>query len=300
VAQKRVYSEIQSFEFLALHGQFTQWHAMTGYTDKNPLRYLAEFLCYLENKEVKSLQQLQPGHITNYIEHLLQRPNHNSPGALSAVTVNKHVTTLRMFSRFLQVGGYQAIAINPARFKQSSNRKWLSQEEIQALYKAAGQSPLSQRDTVMLDIFYGCGLRAKEGIALDLQDVLFDKSLIHVGKGKNYTWRYVPITKQVKNNMLQYINGSRKELVKGNEKEQPLLISGKGKRLAKPSIWWRIEYLRKAAGIGHTVGLHALRHSIATHLLQNGMKLEQVKNFLGHKSLESTQIYTHLANETIS
>jgi integrase/recombinase XerD len=97
--------------------------------------------------------------------------------------------------------------------------------------------------------------------------------------------------------MLQYINGSRKELVKGNEKEQSLLISGKGKRLAKPSIWWRIEHLRKAAGISHTVGIHALRHSIATHLLQNGMKLEEVKNFLGHKSLESTQIYTHLAHE---
>jgi integrase/recombinase XerD len=297
---KRVYREIQTPEFLALHGQFTQWHAMTGYTDKNPVRYLAEFLCYLEDKEVNSLQQLQPGHITNYIEYLLQRPNHNRPGALSAVTINKHVTTLRMFSRFLQVGGYQTIAINPARFKQSSMCKWLSQDEIQSMYRAAQQSPLSQRDVVMLDIFYGCGLRAKEGIALDLQDVLFDKSLLHVGKGKNYTWRYVPITKQVKNNILQYINGSRKELAKGNDKEQPLLISGKGKRLAKPSTWWRIEYLRKAAGIGHTVGLHALRHSIATHLLQNGMKLEQVKNFLGHKSLESTQIYTHLANETIS
>ena len=306
MTRKRVYREIQTPEFLDLHSQFTQWHTMTGYNDNNPKRYLAEFLCYLEHlpadghgNQITNLQQLQPTHIAGYIEHLLQRPNHNKPGALSAVTINKHITTLRMFSRFLNIRGYQTITINPSRFKQSSTRKWLSPEEIQALYKVALQSPLSERDIVMFDIFYGCGLRASEGIALDLQDVFFDKSLIHVRKGKNYTWRYVPITKQIKNNILQYMNGLRKELVKGNHKQQSLLVSGKGGRLAKPSIWWRIEYLRKAAGIGHTVGIHALRHSIATHLLQNGMKLEEVKNFLGHKSLESTQIYTHLMNETI-
>jgi integrase/recombinase XerD len=299
VTRKSVYREIQTRGFLELYGQFTQWHDMTGYSDKSPVRYLAEFLCYLEQNQITRLDQLQPCHITCYIEYLQQRPNHNKPGALSAVTINKHITSLRMFSRFLQISGCQTIDISPERFKQSSTRKWLSPEEIQSLYKVAGESPLSQRDIVMLDVFYGCGLRAMEGIALDLSDVLLDKSLICVQKGKNYTWRYVPINRQIKNNILQYIDGLRKELIRGNKGQTSLLVSIKGNRLAKPSAWWRIEYLRKAAGIAHTVGIHALRHSIATHLLQNGMKLDQVKNFLGHKSLESTQIYTHLMNETI-
>ena len=306
MTRKRVYREIKSPGFLDLHNQFSQWHNLTGYSDITPKRYLAEFFCFLEHlpahgngHQITSLEQLQPHHITAYIEYLQERPNYNSPGALSAVTINKHITTLRMFSRFLHITGYHGIDIKPTRFKQNSTRKWLSPQKIQALYNVAGQSPLWERDVVMLDIFYGCGLRASEGIALDLSDVLFGKSLIHVRKGKNFTWRYVPITKQIKNNILQYVGGLRKELVKGNGEQQSLLISGKGKRLDKPSIWWRIEYLRKAAGIQHTVGIHALRHSIATHLLQNGMKLEEVKNFLGHKSLESTQIYTHLMNETI-
>ena len=148
----------------------------------------------------------------------------------------------------------------------------------------------------MLAAYYGCGLRRNEGVNLDISDILFDKNFVFVRKGKNYKERYVPMSAGVKEDLQNYIDFVRPVLIKSNAKA--LFLNQHGKRLGSNSMADRLQNLKEKSEINKEAGLHALRHSIATHLLQSGMELEKIKRFLGHSSLESTQIYTHIANET--
>jgi len=117
-----------------------------------------------------------------------------------------------------------------------------------------------------------------------------------VRKGKNYKERYVPMTEAIKADLENYIYQAREQLQSFKEtKNEALFISLKGTRLCGNSLLDRLKKLVKEAKIQKEIGLHTLRHSIATHLLQSGLSLEEVSQFLGHSSLESTQIYTHLS-----
>ena len=168
------------------------------------------------------------------------------------------------------------------------------------MYKSAGDETnfYSQRDTAMLDVFYGLGLRANEGKELNISDILFEKDLVYVRKGKNYRERYVPISAQVKSDLMTYIKNQRYELIRGN-KIEALFVGRYGRRWTKHGMYGRLQKLKNLTNDGElkkkTFGVHILRHSIATHLLQEGMKLEHISRFLGHKSLETTQKYTHIA-----
>jgi integrase/recombinase XerD len=150
----------------------------------------------------------------------------------------------------------------------------------------------------MLAIFYGCGLRRNEGVNVDVGDVNFDRSMLHVRKGKNYKERLVPISKTSLKYLQEYVYDHRPEILQGN-KSEALFISMKLNRMNGQTMLLRLKYLQYQTEdpdlIEKEIGLHTLRHSIATHLLKAGMPLESISRFLGHSSLESTQIYTHLA-----
>ena len=152
----------------------------------------------------------------------------------------------------------------------------------------------------MLSIYYGCGLRAGEGAALNINDILFYKNLLYVRKGKGYRERYVPINKQVKTDLQEYIFNQRNDLL-NNKKSEALLLGRRGERWSVRGMYGRLQLLKSQTWNEElkqkSFGLHILRHSIATHLLQDGMKLELISRFLGHKSLETTQKYTHLAKD---
>ena len=153
----------------------------------------------------------------------------------------------------------------------------------------------------MLSIYYGCGLRRNEGLQLDMNDILFDRALVYVRAGKNYTERYVPANGQVLQDISQYMQQARPAFLLENDKEPALFISQRGQRPDSQSLFFRLKKLQmdtnEASLQNKNIGLHTLRHSIATHLLMGGMKLERIAQFLGHKSIESTQIYAHLAHE---
>jgi len=169
------------------------------------------------------------------------------------------------------------------------------------LYHAAENTPYGIRDKAMLGIYYGCGLRRNEGLQLDLNDILFERALVYVRAGKNYTERYVPIQEQVLQDLSQYLQQARPGLLVKTTTQPALFVSQRGDRPDAQSLYLRLKKLQQDAGEASlqnkTIGLHTLRHSIATHLLMQGMKLERIAQFLGHKSIESTQIYTHLAHE---
>ena len=147
----------------------------------------------------------------------------------------------------------------------------------------------------MLSIYYGCGLRKSEGINLEVNDILFERKLVHVKKSKNNQERYVPITASNLKYVEQYIYNARSLLLNEDITEDSLFINEKGRALTGQTLYLRLKQLCEKAKINKQIGLHTLRHSIATHLLQAGIELEQIALFLGHRSLESTQIYTHCA-----
>ena len=261
----------------------------------------------MEATGVKEIRDIENRHIKEYYEYLKVRPNKRKPGALSQHAIINHIGALKRFAKYIRESGQGEITVNikPERIK--SPVSILSPAEIQALYKACGNDILGYRDRAMLSIYYGCGLRRTEGIQVNTQDIIFNKSMIFIKKGKGNRQRYVPMNRQVKNDLENYIKNARIYLMK-TEKEnevrpptEALFLSQRSKRISGNAMILRMKQLLIKAEISEekiiNTGLHTLRHSIATHLLNSGMTLENVSNFLGHQSLESTQIYTHLSND---
>jgi integrase/recombinase XerD len=230
---------------------------------------------------------------------LQTRTNKNQVGGLSQNTIATNVSSLKRFSKYLQETEKPYFETNiKAGQDKETHKTILTKVEVQTLYKACNYDTLGIRDKAILSIYYGCGLRRSEGQALDVNDILLKEKLVFVRKGKNYKERYVPMTGTIKEDLENYIYQAREKLLnEKNEREEALFISLYGKRLGGTGIMERLHKLVRTAQLNKSVGLHSLRHSIATHLLQSGLSLEEVSQFLGHSSLENTQIYTHLSNE---
>ena len=278
---------------------FKRWLQLLNYAEStvygNP-KYIKKFLDYLEATGVKKIRDIENRHIKEYYNYLKIRPNQRKPGALSQNSIISNINAIKRFAKYLRDSELENITVNikPERIK--SEIIILTKVEIQALYKACGNDILGYRDKAMLSVYYGCGLRRSEGIQLNTEDILFNKSMIFIKNGKGNRQRYVPMNEQVKKDLENYIKNVRIYLIK-NENETGLFIGSGGKRTGGTGMINRLKLLLKKAEIQKDSGLHTLRHSIATHLLKSGMSLENVSKFLGHSSLESTQIYTHLLND---
>jgi integrase/recombinase XerD len=308
--QKSVYREVKkhhsmSPQFDYLLESFSKYLETLNYspvTVKNATAFLHEFFTWLTTQNTQRVKDIDNLKVKTYLDYLKHRPNFIKAGSLSASYINKHITTLRWFSRYLQVTGQANLVIKPELLKTTAAATWLTKEEIKALYKVAGKDDniYNQRDTAMLGVFYGCGLRASEGQALNTGDILFKKGLVYVRKGKNYRERYVPMNPQVKQALKSYIREQRDELLNGS-KTNVLLLGRRGKRWTFHGMYQRLQWLKERSNHPQlkekSFGLHILRHSIATHLLQDGMSLENIALFLGHKSIESTQVYTHIVKD---
>lgn len=287
---------------VVLTESFEKWLKTLEYAESTvylSVRYVNDFFFYLKSKDIRSLGQISPATITSYYKHLQTRPQKKQTGGLSQNYIVSNINAIKRFSRYLQETGKPFFEI-PIRTKQDreTTKTILTQHEIKALYKACDNDILGIRDRAILGIYYGCGLRRSEGVGLNVSDILLKEKRVYVRKGKNYKERYVPMTEAVKDDLESYIYVAREKIRSfKNTKPEALFLGMQVNRLCGNALINRIHKLAESAGIQKETGLHTLRHSIATHLLQSGMTLEEVSQFLGHSSLESTQIYTHLANE---
>ena len=173
---------------------------------------------------------------------------------------------------------------------ESSPRQILSIVQIKQLYNLA-----DVKERVMLSLFYGCGLRRSEGEQLNLKDVSFKSGLLYVRKGKGGKRRAVPMSEKVIEDLKIYVEQDRR----WTEKNNGLVLNAWGRRMRGESYNGMLKILLKRTGISSQITLHSLRHSIASHLLERGLSVEYVRDFLGHKHLESTQIYTHIKSDQI-
>jgi integrase/recombinase XerD len=291
---------VENARYQELINGFTDWLKTLNYAESTVYgwpRYVQEFFSYLEKQNLFLIENITGQNVQNYFLYLTRRQKHNLPGALSLNSLRNRLTALRGFSRYLRETGQGNLDI-PVQLPVYRKMDYviLTKKEIKALYDAADETLLGLRDKAMLGIYYGCGLRRNEGAALNLEDVQLEKEQVFVRKGKGCKERYVPIATAIKPDFENYINHARPFLTKLNPKETSFFVSLRGKRTLSGNLYERLQRLKEKAGIIKPVGLHTLRHSIATHLLQSGMSLEFVSRFLGHTSLESTQIYTHIAN----
>jgi len=287
---------------IVLKNNFEKWLNTLGYAESTvyaSINYLNDFFFYLKTNEIETLEQIKPETLRLYFNYLQKRKNKKQSGGLAVNTIISNINALKRFSKYLQQTGKADLEINLSLTAEKTNTKTiLTKAEISALYKACTNDYLGIRDKAMLSIFYGCGLRRSEGQNLDLQDILLKEKRLFVSKGKNYKERYVPMTEAVIEDLENYIYLAREKILSFKDvKIQALFLSMQVKRLCGNALIDRLKKLLQTANIQKDTGLHTLRHSIATHLLQSGLELEEVKQFLGHASLETTQIYTHINNE---
>jgi integrase/recombinase XerD len=286
---------LQSSQYILLLKSFTEWLELLNYSKfsiPGLSRTLRDFFYYQEAIGKLLLEQLTATDANGFIE-LLQAKR-----IYSSSHINKQIQSLKLFSLYIRETKKSVVAFTlPLLPQQHKKPVWLTKAEMIQLYEAIADTVLGIRDKAMLAIFYGCGLRLNEGSCLEVNDINQHNKMLHVRKGKRYKERFVPIAEKNFEELKLYIDYARPQILQGSKTEVLFLSTHSGKPICNQMLYIRIKQLAKKAEIKKKVGTHTLRHSIATHLLQSGMKLERIQQFLGHGNMDSTQIYTHLINE---
>lgn len=279
--------------YLQLHKGFTEWLTRLNYAKESirgRSRHLRIFLEWVEERGINQLQDLTQDDLEAYNESLHKRP-------IKARTIEGYISVLKLVNEYLE--NYGEAPIIKTRLSVTKEikkeRTILSKAEINQLYEACANDPWGLRDRIIIAIYYGCGVRCTEGTRLELSDIDFSNALLHVRKGKNYRERYVPISEGVKKELLQWVENGHTWFA--GEKTNILIPNSRGNTTASGPLNKRIKLLCEKSGIKKNITLHSLRHSIATHLLESGMSLEMIGQFLGHVGLEATQVYTRITND---
>ncbi|WP_052598405.1 tyrosine-type recombinase/integrase [Aureispira sp. CCB-QB1] len=286
--------ELKTKQYEQLEKSFKSWLEVQNYSESTcynlPLR-IREFLHYQEGKK-KDLAAWQGSDFESFMSYYKNRKNQRKAGALSTAHINKTAHALCLLQKYLgklnQLDFYYKIE----RLKREEKEiKVFSQEQIKQLYEACDSGAFGYRNKVILGLCYGCGLRKSEAVNLELSDLWYDKALLQVRKSKTKTSRLVPLTAKLIEDFKDYQSLIRPLFLK-QEKCSSFLLSNRGTAITRQVIYLSFTKLLEEAEMPKT-GLHTLRHSIASHLAQSGMSSEQIGQFLGHKTLDSTQIYVH-------
>ena len=297
--------------YKAILEEFLSWLDTLGYGKDfiNGSKYrIDNFLEWLETKGICEINQLTDKHIKEYHKHLETRPNRVFKGHLLSTRqlYCNHYAIDKLLEFLHQYGMTSApVPLNVRPKIDNSERVLqfdiLTQQEIKTLYNCIPDTyqwltyekrqPKQYELKLIFALYYGCGLRRSEGYNLQLQDVDFDRKTIFVRQGKNYKDRIVPMSDGVYRELQDYIYNFRKQLKLDHNRLFICIPEAQLKRLQYLQNVCNNETIKTKR-----ITLHTLRHSIATHLLQNGMSIENIALFLGHSSLDSTQIYTHIAN----
>lgn len=267
--------------------------------------YLREFFSWLESNKIFQIKEVTPKEIADYNDYLKAKISQRTGKPIKQKSIYDHMRNLQQYLGYLLE--IETIKSNPASHLKFTNgtekveRFIFSQDQIKQLYEVAN---LEER--TILNIAYGCGLRVQEISDLNQEDIRLTENIIIVQKGKNSKRRLVPISQKISDEIKEYLESPSplgRDLGRGT-----IFTNNKARRMQEWGFNARLKQLILKTEFGqkltseelNKIGIHSLRHSIATHLLENGMKLEQVQNFLGHSHIESTEIYTHITQNQIN
>jgi integrase/recombinase XerD len=257
-------------------------------------RDIGKYLNYLESLGYTTFDQVRPLDVAAFIARL-------KDGGLSPRSRARALSAMRMLHRFLIIENYcgtNPTAIIEAPKAVSKLPSVLSSREVEQLLAApAGEGGGEVRDRAMLELLYATGLRVSELVSLRVRDVNLDAGfLLTMGKGEKE--RLVPMGESARTALIGYISHVRTSLDRGGESPY-LFLSRLGGRMTRQAFWDIIKKRARGAGIMKNISPHTLRHSFATHLLENGADLRSVQIMLGHADLSTTQIYTHVTRERL-
>ncbi len=269
-------------------------------TIKEKYLYLKAFFRYLEEYKIFSLEEIQSKDITEYYKTLQQKKNTNTGALLTKESVNGRMRIIqKYFSHLIEIETLKKDPASAFIFSSETERREriiFTQSQIKELYEKTEDL----QEKAILNLAYGCGLRVGELEKLNKEDINLQENLVVVEKGKNNKRRIIPITKKIKNELQDFLFSIENQQPSTNNRQLFINIENRRMRTQSfirilKSLLLKTEFGKKmSAEALRKIGIHTLRHSIASHLLENGMKLEQVQYFLGHDHIETTEIYTHI------
>lgn len=255
-------------------------------------RDLKQFREYLEENEIH-YNRVHEEEMRNYIEHLEEIGKKPS-------TISRCIASIRSFYQYVVKKG--KMKEDPTENIQSPKIEKrtpsvLTAKEVELLLEQPKNVDLKGiRDKAMLEFAYATGMRVTEIISLNIDDVHLDEGYITCKNGNKQ--RNIPLGKMAAKALKDYVENAREILIK-KEKENALFVNINGGRLTRQGFWKIIKYYKEQAHITKEITPHVLRHSFATHLLQNGADLKAIQTMLGHSDISSTQVYMQFQDEGI-
>jgi len=272
-----------------------------GYSNNTIVAYrndLVQLVGYLvqerQMEEAPDWRKVDRDIIIGYILHLREREYASS-------TVARKIAALKSFFHFLFQTGFLAddptATLDSPRVKKRLPRP-VSPEDIERLLTTPeGESPKALRDRALLELLYATGMRVTELISLDLGSVDMDTGTVRC-YGKGAKERLMPIHSRAVKALRLYLEKGRPGFLRDDE-ERALFLNPRGRRLTRQGLWLIVKQYAERAGLSELITPHTLRHSFATHMLNRGANLRNVQHLLGHASLATTQVYTHVSKEGV-
>ncbi len=263
--------------------------------------YLKQFFSWLESLQINQLEQVTPKNIIDYQSIIKTQKNTRTKENLTKETIYNRLRNIQSYFGYaLELGKLKTNPASSFKFytpKEQVERIIFTQNQIKELYKNCE----NEQEKMILNIAYGCGLRVGELVKLNKKDIDLQENRLVVESGKNSKRRIVPITNQIVIELKEYLESSE---IPNNKS---VFLNIENRRMQSGSFNLILKKLLNKTNFGkrfkqaelNKIGMHTLRHSIATHLLENGMKLEQVQTFLGHSNVETTEVYTHISTEQL-
>lgn len=251
-----------------------------------------KYLEYMENNKIKTALDIEYQNITNYLKYL---DNNN----YETSSIIRKIVSIKLFHKYLseeyKIKDVSSKIINPRLRRKLPNI--LTIEEVDNLLDIKLNTPFDYRNKAMLELMYSSGLRVSELVDLKLNNIDLDNGYVRcLGKGKKE--RIIPIGEIAIEYLKIYINEYRNSMKKGYYTEN-VFLNNHGKNITRQGFFLIIKNIAKEKNIDKNITPHMLRHSFATHLLNNGANLRTIQEMLGHSSITTTQIYTNVSNDII-
>ena len=253
---------------------------------------LAGFFLFLDKEGVSNIQEVEYLHARNYVTKLYE-------AKLSRTTVSRKISSIRSFFRYAN----REFGLSEAAFRSLYHPKkeerlphFFYEEELRELFSSVqGEDNLSIRNSALLELLYATGMRVSECVSLRMRDLDRHMHIVKVmGKGRKE--RYIPYGQFAFEALEDYIEGARPKLMKRREHDS-LFVNSRGEPLTDRGVRHILTECMKKASANSAIYPHMIRHTFATHLLNNGADLRTVQELLGHSHLSSTQVYTHVTKE---
>lgn len=253
---------------------------------------LEQFLLFIHSQGITSIMDVEYLDARLYVTELYNQK-------LTRASAARKISSLRSFYKFLvreklvEENPF-AYIIQPKRSRRLPS--FFYEEELEQLFKVQDDTPLGIRNLAIVELLYATGIRVSECAGIQLKDIDFDLSTVLV-RGKGSKERYVPFGSFAHNALERYLYDGRVKLLNGQTDHQTLFLNSRGGALSPRGIRYILPKMIESASLTGKIYPHMLRHTFATHMLNNGADMRTVQELLGHSQLSSTQVYTHVTKD---